>query len=67
MELKFNKIPINFACSVLLIVPYGIEILFCCTFDNFPDSLLIVPYGIEMGIVKSVEGLTCTFNRTLWN
>ena len=53
MELKYTYIRAFLEFTLLLIVPYGIEISFrmdntCC------NSLLIVPYGIEIKSTTNV-------------
>ena len=47
MELKLECLDASVRFKVLLIVPYGIEMMNRYAADS-PYSLLIVPYGIEM-------------------
>ena len=49
MELKFVTHRLEWQRVVLLIVPYGIEILHTLLLRQKLQLLLIVPYGIEIG------------------
>ena len=66
MELKYCILNSHRDVLMLLIVPYGIEIIAGALRDN-PDGLLIVPYGIEIALLEELLLRNCTFNRTLWN
>ena len=48
MELKCTHVRGYIQVFFLLIVPYGIEIIFYRYFHRRKDQLLIVPYGIEI-------------------
>ena len=67
MELKFLDFPHFCMPCLLLIVPYGIEIVEWGIFLEYLIRLLIVPYGIEMAQPGPFRPPLCSFNRTLWN
>ena len=66
MELKLVKIQEAIPLGLLLIVPYGIETLYCLQ-QYVSPPLLIVPYGIETLPTQFLQGSKGPFNRTLWN
>ena len=67
MELKYCILNSHRDVLMLLIVPYGIEIIVSLQDVTDLIELLIVPYGIEIALLEELLLRNCTFNRTLWN
>ena len=66
MELKFRLLPQTQFRSMVLIIPYGIEILYRSSWPDLP-AVLIIPYGIEIGYFFCILQSYSCFNHTLWN
>ena len=67
MELKYCILNSHRDVLMLLIVPYGIEIIVSLQDVTDLIELLIVPYGIEIKYTFTVCVCPVPFNRTLWN
>ena len=52
--------------SLLIIVPYGIEI-YKMTRNSMLPTLIIVPYGIEIALDAEYAEFAGPYNRTIWN